>query len=160
MLERRSFDGIDVLFVNWLSLRNPIATFTELRPQLPGQEVPGLGMAREAGQMLARMAKRLKLEGVAFHPAWFHVAYTARYHFRFLDPELQGHFEALIRDLGHLPLLEATGAIAEGRVLRDGAPFTWEPGFMAYRFRPPSDFDARVTEAREAGSFSLAPSQG
>ena len=156
VLERRSFDGHAMLFVNWLSLRNPRATFTAQRPQLPGQGVPGLGMAREAGQMLARMAKRLELEGVAFHPAWFHVAYTARYHFRFLDPSIQGHFEALMRDLAPLPLLEATHAIADGRVRLHGEPFTWEPGVMAYRFEDPEDFDTEAARVRDAAHFSVA----
>ncbi len=158
VLERRSFDGQPLLFVNWLSLRNPRATFTEKRPKLPGQEVPGLGMAREAGQMLARMAKRLGLAGVAFNPAWYHVAYTARYHFRFLDPSTQAHFEALMRDLADLPLLEATHAIADGQVLMDGQPFRWEPGAMAYLFEEPEDFDVRVGEIRDRVRFTLSAS--
>ncbi len=155
VLERHSFDGDTMLLVNWLSLRNPRATFTEQRPQLPGQEVPGLGLAREAGQMLARMAKRLDLAGVAFHPAWFHVAYTARYHFRFLDPTVQGHFEALMRDLAPLPLLVATHAIADGRVRLHGQPFRWEPGVMAYRFEPPEGFDTEAARIRDAAHFEV-----
>ena len=156
VLARRTYEDDPMLFVNWLSLRNPRAAFTEQRPQLPGQEVPGLGMAREAGQMLARMARRLDLAGVAFHPAWFHVAYTARYHFRFLEPVIQGQFEALMRDLGSLPLLEATHAIADGRVRLNGQPHRWEAGVMAYRFQPPTDFDHRVAEARDSAQFTLA----
>jgi acetoin utilization deacetylase AcuC-like enzyme len=149
VLERRRFDERELLFVNWLSLRNPQASFTEQRPQLPGQEVPGLGLAREAGQMLVRMAKRLGLEGVAFHPAWFHVAYTARYHFRFQDPHTQAQFEALVRDLKPHPLLEATHAIADGRVLLDGEPFTWTPGPMVHLFAPPEGFAPRVDQIRD-----------
>jgi len=155
VLERRHYGEDQMLFVNWLSLRNPRATFTEQRPQLPGQEVPGLGMAREAGQMLVRMAKRLELAGVAFHPAWFHVAYTARYHFRFLDPVLQGHFEAMMRDLAPLPLLEATRAMAEGRVRLNGEPYTWQSEVMAHRFEPQEDFDARVEQVRDAARFTV-----
>ncbi len=155
VLERRSFDGVALLFVNWLSLRHPRATFTDQRPQLPGQEVPGLGLAREAGQMLVRMAKRLELAGVAFNPAWFHVAYTARYHFRFLSPDVQGRFEALMRDLAPLPLLEATHAIAEQRVLLNGQPHTWEPEVMAHRFEEPEGFDDRVVEVRDGSHFEL-----
>ncbi len=155
VLERKRFAEDELLFVNWLSLRNPRASFTEQRPRLPGQEVPGLGLAREAGQMLARMAKRLGLAGVAFHPAWFHVAYTARYHFRFLDPTTQAHFEALMRDLAPLPLLESTHAIAEGRVRLDGEPFRWEPGAMAYLFEAPEDFDRQVGSTRDRARFTL-----
>lgn len=156
VMERRSCEGEPMLFVNWLSLRNPRATFTEQRPQLPGQEVPGLGMAREAGQVLARMAKRLDLAGVSFHPAWFHVAYAGRYHFRFLDPVIQGHFEALMRDLAHLPLLETTHAIADGRILLHGQPFRWEAGLMAYRFAAPEGFESQVEQVRDAARFTLA----
>ncbi|MFH1463931.1 MAG: histone deacetylase [Pseudomonadota bacterium] len=156
VLERVTLDRDPMLYVNWLSLRDPRASFSALRPRLPGQEFPGLGLAREAGQLLARMARRLELKGVAFRPAWFHVAYTARHHFRFLDPGVQGRFEALVRDLGHLPLLTVTTAVAEGRVRCRGLPFTWEPGAMAYRFAPPSAFDAAVIAHRDQAEFTLA----
>src|SRR5205823_6058723 len=61
---------------------------------LPGQDTPGLGLAREIGELLARIASRLGLEGVAFRPAWYHTAYAARHYFHFADPARQGRFEA------------------------------------------------------------------
>ena len=128
--ERRALRarGRPVLFVHWLTLRHPLGHFG--RPALPGQEVPGLGMAQEAGAMLARMAERLGLAGVAFRPAWYHVAYAARRRMRFVDPARQCRFEALIRDTSTRPLREVTRAVAEGRVLLDGVPYHWEPDDM------------------------------
>ena len=131
--DRRVLHGREYLFVNWLALRNPVARFSPERPRLPGQEVPGLGLSREAAELLARIAKRLELAGVAFRPAHFHVAYAARHDFRFVDPVRQGRFEALVRDLGGLPLLEATRAVSEGRVLLDGSPYAWEADDMIDR---------------------------
>ena len=64
ILQRRRVAGSDVLFVHWLSMRNPLARFSGARPRLPGQEVPGLGLAREMGELLALMARRLALAGV------------------------------------------------------------------------------------------------
>ena len=76
-VDRRTLGTGTFLFVNWLSLRNPRAHFSNLRPQLPGQEVPGLGLAREMSQLLTLMAKRLSLDGVAFRPSWFHAGWTS-----------------------------------------------------------------------------------
>ncbi|WP_408629093.1 histone deacetylase family protein [Anaeromyxobacter terrae] len=157
VLERRRVLGVEVLYVHWLSLRNPRAQFSERRPRLPGQDVPGLGLAREAGTMLARMAVRLGLGGVVFRPAHFHTAYAARYAFAFIDPERQGRFDALIRDLAHVPLLEATIAVAEGRVLMDGEPYTWEADEMAYWLRESPADAGEVERERERVRFSLVP---
>jgi len=158
VLEKRRVEGADVLYVHWLSLRNPRAQFSERRPRLPGQEVPGLGLAREAGSMLARMAVRLGLSGVVIRPAHYHMAYAARHEFAFVDPGRQGRFEAVVRDLGERPLLETTVAMAEGRVRMNGEPYAWEADEMAYWLRreaPPDDLAARE---RDRVRFTVAPS--
>jgi acetoin utilization deacetylase AcuC-like enzyme len=154
---RRGPGDAEVLHIHWLSLRNPRAQFSERRPRLPGQEVPGLGLAREAGYMVARMAVRLGLSGVLIRPAHYHMAYACRHEFAFLDPRRQGRFEALVRDLARLPLLEATTAIAEGRVLLNGAPYAWEADEMAYWLRQWPAPDPAVAEEREGARFTVAP---
>lgn len=157
ILERRRVLGVEVLYVHWLSLRNPRAQFSDRRPRLPGQEVPGLGLAREAGSMLARMAVRLGLGGVVFRPAHFHTAYAARHAFSFIDPERQGRFEALVRDLRALPLLGATLAVSDGRVLMNGAPYTWEADEMAYWLRESPAEAGEVERERERVRFTVVP---
>lgn len=131
--DRRALDGGRFLFVNWMSLRHPRARFSAGRPKLPGQEVPGLGLARELTTILGLMAARLELDGVAFRPSWFHMAYVVRHDARFVDPARQGRFEALLRDLSSLPLLEATRMVADGRVRLGGAPYAWEADYMVMR---------------------------
>jgi acetoin utilization deacetylase AcuC-like enzyme len=130
VLEKRRVAGLDVLYVHWLTLRNPRAQFNDHRPQLPGQEMPGLGLAREAEETLDRMARQLGLQGVVYRPAWYHMAYAARHRFRFIDPRRQGRFEAVLRDLGKVPLREATLAFAQNRVRMNGAPYAWEADEM------------------------------
>lgn len=156
-VERKSIGGGSFLFVNWLSLRNPRAHFSPQRPQLPGQEVPGLGLAREMSQMLALMARRLVLDGVAFRPSWYHMAYAARHSARFVTAERQGRFEALVRDLKAFPLLEVTRALAEGRVLLNGAHYSWEPEEMVEWLNPghASADAAAVAAERERCHFTL-----
>ncbi len=154
VLEKRPVMDVDVLYVHWLSLRNPRAQFSDKRPRLPGQEAPGLGLSREVGTMLARMAIRLGLGGVVFRPAHYHTAYAARHAFQFVDPERQGRFEALVRDLAGVPLLEATVAVAEGKVRMDGAPYAWEADEMAYWLRESPADPGEVERERERVRFT------
>ncbi|WP_224363574.1 histone deacetylase family protein [Hyalangium versicolor] len=155
VLARQSLAQEDYLFVNWLTLRHPHARFSAVRPQLPGQEVPGLGLSREAGEMLMLMGERLKLSGVAFRPMWYHLAVVARARFRFVDPIRQGRFEALMRDLAHVPLLEATRLVAEGHVRLNGERYSWECHDMVSRRAPMMD-DARfISLERERCHFTV-----
>ena len=128
--ERRITAGKPVLFVHWMTLRHPLGAFHAGRPQLPGQDVPGLGMAREAGEMLARMATRLGLAGVVFVPAWYHVAWQARHRMQFVEPAAQAHFSALAEATKGMALLDASRAIAAGKVSVNGTVARWEPAEM------------------------------
>jgi len=156
-LEKRVIDGSPVLYVHWLTMRNPRAKFSAHRPRLPGQEVPGLGLAREMSELLARMALRLDLDGVAFRPAGFHTAVGGRVQeLRFTDPARQGRFEALDRDLAQLSLLDATIAIASGNVLMNGQPYTWEPDEMVRWLKAHPTAGAEAIKAeRERVHFTL-----
>lgn len=160
--ERKAIAGGTVLFVHWLSLQHPRAAFASSRPKLPGQEAPGLGLAKEAAELLVLVARRLHLDGVAFCPSWFHMAYAARLHSHFVDEARQGRFEALVRDLKHLALVEATHAVAEGRVLLNGAPYVWEADVMVRwtndRLAPLDK--AKVDAEAQASHFSLTTVRG
>ena len=155
MVEKREVARVPVLYVHWLTLRHPLAHFNDKRPRLPGQEVPGLGLAREAAELLQRMAARLDLQGVAYRPASYHTAYAGRGQLTFVDAVRQGRFEALVRDLGHLSLLSATSAIAEGRVQLNGAPYLWEPDEMVRWFEAPALDLELVRQERERCRFTV-----
>lgn len=158
-LEKKVLGEGTFLFVNWLSLRNPRAHFSESRPQLPGQEVPGLGLAREMSEILRLMAQRLTLVGIAFRPSWYHMAFSGRHESRFVDPRRQGRFEALMRDLARFPLVQATRAVAEGRVRLNGAPYTWEAEEMVSWLDPRDvpDDAADIAAERDRCHFTFEP---
>jgi acetoin utilization deacetylase AcuC-like enzyme len=155
VVEKRRVQGVEVLYVHWLSLRNPRAQFSARRPRLPGQDMPGLGLSREIGTLLARMAIRLGLGAVVFRPAHYHTAYAARHEFQFVDPDRQGRFEALVRDLVGVPLLEATVAVAEGKVRMNGAPYRWEADEMAYWLAESPVEPGQVEQERERVRFTF-----
>ncbi len=129
-VSRRVVHGAPSLYLNWLTLRHPASLFTPARPRLPGQDAPGLGLLAEFMHFLSRVALRLDLAAVAFRPSSYHAAYLARHHGRFADGRRQGRFLALLRDLGDLPLPQATKAVDEGRVRCEGTPYAWEADDM------------------------------
>jgi acetoin utilization deacetylase AcuC-like enzyme len=159
VLEKKRVVGDDMLYVHWLTLRDPRGRFSRERPRLPGQEQPGLGLAREAGELLGQTARRLGLKGLAFRPAWFHTAYAARSDLFFTDPERQGRFEAMLRDFKDVPLLEATQALADERVRMNGAPYTWEAEVMVHYLDERKPDPERVARERERVHFSIVPQQ-
>jgi len=155
VFERREIAGAPVLYVHWLALRNPRARFAPERPQLPGQEVPGLGLSREIMELFLRMAARLGLEGIAFRPAAYHLAFERRETLRFVDPARQGRFEALVEALRGMPLVEATLAVAEGRVRLDGATYRWEADEMVKWLQQRPEDRAAIDDARARSSFTV-----
>lgn len=147
--------GAEMLYVHWLSLRHPRARFSEERPQLPGQDVPGLGLAREMTELLVRMAMRLGLEGLAFRPAEYHLAYRGKEALHFVDPARQGRFEALVEALSRLPLAEATRRVAGGEVLLNGAPYRWEADEMVSWTGPRREDREAVLAEKARSRFTL-----
>ncbi len=135
--DREPEEGLEVLWVEWLLLQNPLASFSLERPPLPGQEFPGLGIAGEVLLALTQVCRRVDLDGLLHRPAHYHNAVVGSRHFRFLDPVMEGRFRALRQVLRGLDLLEATEAVDAGRLrLGDDAPLIWD---AAHFYLPVSD---------------------
>jgi len=155
-LSREHIGDEIVLYVNWLTLRHPRAHFSDRRPKLPGQQVPGLGLAREATVLLGNMAQRLGLVGVAFRPASFHVAFSGRHLCSFADAERQGEFLALCDALEDVPLVDATRLVDGGDVSLNGSVYTWQADLMVHWLQPHERRDREaVQRARQAAQFEV-----
>lgn len=116
------------LSIEWMMLQNPTEPFSLRRPQLPGQSHPGLGVGERLMNMLLQAAKRLDLDGVSHHPSRYHIAFIGAGQFIFLDPAIQGRFEALRRVLSELDLAEAAWKMERSEIVDDsGEPIVWEP---------------------------------
>ena len=160
-LEVTVLDDRRALYVHWLTLRHPLAQFAPGATPLPGQDAPGLGITREVSVLLWRIAERLSLTGLVMTPSWFHVAWAARSHLAFMDPARQGRFEALVRDLGHLPLGGLTRAVAEGEVRLNGQPYVWEATDMTtWATDPDSERRAMIDAERDRAVFTMSEGDG
>ncbi len=150
--DRRSLSGLELLSVEWLLMQNPRAQFTDAgRAKMPGQSHPGLGMLGDVAALLQVACERLHLDGLIFVPSQFHVAAFGSGYLSFLDAGVRARFEALRRLFRDVPLLEATRAVAEGRVVDadTGEVVKWQPAPMVL---PVSDKLARRLRQETAAS--------
>ncbi|HVR95832.1 MAG TPA: hypothetical protein VMW27_04410, partial [Thermoanaerobaculia bacterium] len=147
-IDRQVIPDLAVLRIEWLLLQNPRAQFTQERPALPGQKLPGLGLLNEVIALMVLACDRLGLDGILFVPAHYHTAAPGRRSLRFLKPEDEGRFRALHKALQPIPLAEAVHAVAAGRVLEasTGLPFAWQPSPMVL---PVSERMAALIESPE-----------
>ena len=161
--------GLEVLEVGWLKLQNPRAQFTDARPQLPGQDHPGLGILRDVAGWLVVMCEKLRLDGIAFMPSQYYMAAVGYHHLRFVDPAAQGRFEALRETLRSLGIARANQAIVAGAVLdaSTGKPFAWEPSLTVLAVSPrlqhvvsSSEYRAAVERAWAGTKFHLSEGFG
>ena len=121
-------DEIRMLYIEWMMLQNPTQTFSLRSPQWPGQDHPGLGIGEKVMHMLFQGAQRLELDGLAHHPSRYHIAFIGGAQSFFLDPEVQGRFEAIREALSSLELSEAAWKMERGEVCwSDGEPIEWIP---------------------------------
>ena len=150
--DRRSFPGFELLYVEWLLMQNPRSEFSEGRPRLPGQKHPGLGMLADLVALLIVACERLHLDGLVFVPSQFHVAAYGSSHMRFLNPETQDRFDALLAFFSEqkIPFANATQAVADERVFDEasGEAVRWRPEPMVL---PVSErMNEKAREMREA----------
>jgi acetoin utilization deacetylase AcuC-like enzyme len=162
-IDRHTVPGLALLRIEWLLLQNPRASFTPQRPALPGQRHPGLGMLQDILALLVLACDRLQLDGLLFVHSHFHTVAQGK-SLRFLSPEDDGLLRSVRAALDGLPLIDASRAVAEGRVVdaRTGRPFQWTPRPMVLavtdRLREKiegEEYERRAGEAAAQHSFVL-----
>jgi hypothetical protein len=147
-----------MLVIHWLVLSSPDGKFTVDRPRLPGQERPGLGLLDQTIELLKAFSRELSIDGVLDVPDHFHTALFYSRAFRYLDPEAEGRFQAIARDLSGVPLALASDAIREGCLVdrRTGAPMPWPVAEQVMAVRGPLRRFLHSPAYREARNRALA----
>ena len=147
-----------MLVIHWLVLSSPEGAFTVDRPRLPGQEKPGLGLLNRTITLLKAFSRELSVDGVLDVPDHFHTALFYSRAFRYLDPEAEGRFQAIARDLSGVPLALASDAIREGCLVdrNTGAPMPWPVAEQVMAVRGPWRRFLRSPSYREARNPALA----
>lgn len=155
---------VRLLFINWLMMQDPRRTLAdEGRAPLPDQEHPGLGLFSELAYLLRLMGLRLGCDGLLNHPRRYHNGVLYGRFMKFADPVVEGRFRAVQRDLAGVPLVEATRAVHDGRVVdTEGVPYVWQSEDQILPItRPVRDwlgsrsYRERAEEARQSVHYRL-----
>ena len=85
----------DFLILEWLTLQNPLQSFSLKKSPLPGQNHPGLSLGRKVLDIFAYLARITKKDGLLAFPAYFHNALLFSRYFFFINPEKQGEAQAV-----------------------------------------------------------------
>jgi hypothetical protein len=147
-----------MLVIHWLVLSSPDGTFTVDRPRLPGQEMPGLGLLTQTNTLLKVFSRELSVDGMLDVPDHFHTALFYSPTFCYLDPEEEGRFLAIARDLSGIPLALVSDAIQEGCLVdrKTGVPFPWPVADQVMALHGPLRRFLRSSSYREARNRALA----
>jgi hypothetical protein len=83
---------LKITVIEWLAMQNPDASFTDDRPQLPGQTHPGLHVAKQLMQMVFELARKQGRDALLNFPEHFHNAWLySRRGLFFLNPAFEGN---------------------------------------------------------------------
>lgn len=98
-----SLSRFNFLFIEWLTLQNPLLEFSGDLTPLPGQKHPGLNLGKKVLTLFEYLARLCNLDGLLGFPAYFHNAILFSRHFYFLNPEKQGEVLGIRKIFRHIP---------------------------------------------------------
>lgn len=155
------FPEADLLAIDWMLLQSPGEAFRDGRGPLPGQRWPGLGLSREVIGSILRATRRLGAAGALGTPMHYHLAVIYHRLFAFVDPALEGRFQALCRAMRGVRMAEQSRAVEEGRVREEGcdAPLRWEAREMLLPVTPELRAYLEAPAYREAAARALSRSR-
>lgn len=121
-----------MVYIDWLLTQNIKLNPKKLRKQLYfGQEYPGLGVLNELTEFIRLICRGMGSAGAFNVPEYFHDAVLFSRKFRFIDPEKEGMFRALVHCFRRVNLREISRKIHQGKILfEDGTPYQWRYGEM------------------------------
>lgn len=153
-----------MVVIEWLTLQDPTEEFTLRRPPLPGQIFPGLRIGRKIVGIFVNMALRLKTDGLLNIPDHYHNAVFYSKHFKYFNPQTEGQFLAMQRDLRMVGLFKASWAVELDCIIDENSGKQWEwftdeqvlfVSRKMEKYFDADEYQERVAEALESYRFTI-----
>ncbi len=104
-------ENFTLIVIEWLMLQDPTAQFAAHRQPLPGQKYPGLRIGRKVLDIFVNMCLRLKTDGLLNIPEHYHNAAFYSRSFNYFNPQTEGYYQAIRRDLSQYGIYHISWAI-------------------------------------------------
>jgi hypothetical protein len=126
----------DYLVLEWLTLQNPLLSFSEKRPPLPGQQHPGLGLRKKVVDVFVYLARLLRKDGLLAFPAYFHNAVLFSRFFGFLNPLKMAEVLAIEKAFPKIPFKHMAWIVYLNCLRQeDGRVYEWKAEEQVYPIR-------------------------
>ncbi len=151
------------LFLEWLTLQNPLLAFSEEKSPLPGQKHPGLGLGKKVLDIFIYLARITHKDGLIAFPAYFHNALLFSRYLYFINPEKAGEVQA-IRETFPDVTFKQLAWIVHLNCMRDseGRRYEWRAEEEVYplnkilkRYFDSKEYRRIVEESKEHLSFQI-----
>jgi hypothetical protein len=122
-------EPFEVATIEWLLMQNPRRAFSRARPRLPGQRFPGTGLARDVGQLLVLLCRRIGRAGLVTVPEHYHLAELyQRVGYQAVEEDDDHALTDLMEATSQLTLAQRAWAIERGCVFdEDDEPVLYAP---------------------------------
>ena len=158
-----SLSEFKFLILEWLTLQNPLLSFSPERPSLPGQSRPGLGLGKKVADVFIYLAKLSRCDGFLAFPAYFHNALLFSRYLHFLNPEKEAEVIAVRESTLDIPFRKLSWIVhLECLRDKDNKVYEWKAEEQVYPIskKLKSYFDSKmykrsVKEARRKLSFEV-----
>jgi hypothetical protein len=121
------------LSLDWLTLQNPKQNFAEDKPQLPGQEHPGLSLGKKVLDLFIYLARLNRNDGILAYPAYFHNALLFSRYFYFINPEKKAEVLTLRQTFPKLSFKQLAWIVHYDCMKKnDGSTYEWRAEELVY----------------------------
>ncbi|MCC6274336.1 MAG: hypothetical protein IT569_00620 [Leptospiraceae bacterium] len=122
-----------MVYIDWLLTQNiKLQNIKDKKKLFQGQKYPGLNIMTELTAFLLLLTRKMGAKGVFNIPEYFHDAVLFHKNFKFLDPEKEGKFRALISTFKKSNLRFLSNAIHEQKIFNvtENKIYEWQHGEM------------------------------
>lgn len=120
---------LDMVVIEWLSAQKPEKKFDPDKPQLPGQNKPGLGSLKYMMDIMYLVGKEVVKDGFMDVPDHFHGAVMYSKKFKFFNPSHEAVLKAMMRDLKGYSLADLSWGMLTKTIIDEstGEPQVYDP---------------------------------